>query len=208
MDDKTVNSCLLLTAQAEGHSLQTIEGVGEHPEQGWKKTEGLHPLQQAFVESGAIQCGYCTPAQILAAIELGRRLNSASPDERPAIHSPKDAADLVLYEMSGLGQEHLWILILDTRNRVLDIKRLYQGSLNSSNVRIGEIFREAILRNAAAIIVAHNHPSGDPSPSPEDVALTRSLVETGKLLDIQVLDHLVIGGYKYISLKERHLGFS
>ncbi len=168
---------------------------------------GLHRASVVELER-AHGIGAAKAAQILAAIELGRRLNSAAPEERPTIHSPKDAADLVLYEMSGLGQEHLWVLILDTRNRLLDIKHLYQGSLNSSNVRIGEVFREAILRNAAAIIVAHNHPSGDPSPSPEDVSLTRSLVETGKLLDIQVLDHLVIGGYKFISLKERRLGFS
>jgi DNA repair protein RadC len=151
--------------------------------------------------------GEAKAAQLLAAIELGRRLNSLQPEDRPAVHSPKDAADLVMYEMSGLSQEHLWTILLDTRNRVLDIKRLYQGSLNSSNVRVAEVFREPIVRNAAALIVAHNHPSGDPSPSPEDVALTRALVETGKLLDIQVLDHIVVGGYRFVSLKEKRLGF-
>jgi DNA repair protein RadC len=100
------------------------------------------------------------------------------------------------------------VLLLDTRNRLIDIEHLYQGSLNSSTVRVAEVFKKAMVMNAAAIIITHNHPSGDPTPSPEDIALTRTLVETGKMLDIQVLDHLVIGGNAFISLKEKHLGFS
>jgi DNA repair protein RadC len=96
---------------------------------------------------------------------------------------------------------------LDTRNRVLAIESLYRGSLNSSQVRVGEVFKAAIRQNAAAVIVAHNHPSGDPSPSPDDVAVTRAIAQAGKLLDIEVLDHLVIGGQKFVSLKERGLGF-
>jgi len=109
--------------------------------------------------------------------------------------------------MSALEQEELRLLILDTRNRVLATEAVYKGSLNSSQVRIGELFRAAIRRNAAAIIVVHNHPSGDPSPSPEDVAITRALVQAGKLLDIGVLDHLVIAGGRFVSMKERGLGF-
>jgi DNA repair protein RadC len=99
--------------------------------------------------------------------------------------------------------------LLDTRNRVLDIKTIYQGSLNTTMVRIAELFREAIRGNCAAIIVAHNHPSGDPSPSPEDVAITKDVVAAGKLLSVDVLDHLVIGGQgRFVSLKERGLGFA
>ncbi|HVP20438.1 MAG TPA: DNA repair protein RadC [Anaerolineaceae bacterium] len=152
--------------------------------------------------------GVAKAAQLQAALELGRRYSRAQRGDRPAIHSPKDAADQVMYEMSGFVQENLWVLLLDTRNRLIDIDHLYQGSLNSSTVRVAEVFRKAVQISAAAIIVTHNHPSGDPTPSPEDIALTKTLVETGKLLDIQVLDHVVIGGNAFISLKERRLGFS
>ncbi len=152
--------------------------------------------------------GPAKAAQIKAAIELGRRLVSESPEERPAIHSPGDAANLVMYEMSALEQEQLRVMLLDTRNRVMEIKEVYQGSLNSSQVRVGELFKHAVRRNAAALIVVHNHPSGDPTPSPDDVAVTRAIVQAGKLLDIGVLDHLVIGQGRYISLKERGLGFN
>jgi DNA repair protein RadC len=152
--------------------------------------------------------GPAKAAQIKAAIELGRRLTIQAPEERPTIHSPADAAELVRYEMSALEQEELRVLLLDTRNHVMHIETVYRGSLNSSQIRVGELFRPAIRRNAAAIIVIHNHPSGDPTPSPDDAAVTRAIVQAGKLLDIDVLDHLVIGRGRYISLKERGLGFS
>jgi len=152
--------------------------------------------------------GPAKAAQLKAAIELGRRMTLEDPDERPAIHSPADAAALLQYEMSALEQEEMRVLILDTRNRVQHIATLYRGSLNSSQIRVGELFKHAIRRNAAAVIVAHNHPSGDPSPSPDDIAVTRAIFEAGKLLDIDVLDHLVIGRGRYVSLKERGMGFS
>jgi DNA repair protein RadC len=152
--------------------------------------------------------GPAKAAQLMAAIELGGRIRSASPEERPVISSPADAANLLMYNMAGLDQEHLFVILLDTRNRVLGRpQEIYHGSLNTSLIRVGELFREAIKVNAAALIVAHNHPSGDPSPSPEDVAVTRAVVEAGKLLDIEVLDHLVIGRHRFVSLKERGLGF-
>ncbi|NLG97434.1 MAG: DNA repair protein RadC [Chloroflexi bacterium] len=151
--------------------------------------------------------GIAKAAQIKAAIELGARLRLEAPQERPAIHSPADAAALVEYEMSALPVEHLRVINLDTRNRVINIENIYVGSLNASTVRVGELFKPAIQRNAASIIVLHNHPSGDPSPSPEDIALTRAIVQAGKLLDIEVLDHLVIGQARWVSLKERGLGF-
>ncbi len=151
--------------------------------------------------------GQAKAAQIKAALELGHRLSIESPEDRKAIHSPQDAADLVKYEMSVLEQEELWVMLLDTRNRVLRIDTIYRGSLNSSQVRVGELFKNAIRRAAAAIIVVHNHPSGDPTPSPDDVAVTRAIVQAGKLLDIEVLDHLIIGSGQYVSLKERGLGF-
>jgi DNA repair protein RadC len=112
-----------------------------------------------------------------------------------------------MYEMSALEQEELRVISLNTRNRVLRIDTIYRGSVNASQVRVGELFKSAIRSAATAIIVAHNHPSGDPTPSPDDVDVTRVIVEAGKLLDIEVLDHLIIGTGRYVSLKERGLGF-
>lgn len=151
--------------------------------------------------------GEAKAAQLKAALELGRRLLVASPQERPQVKSPGDAANLIALEMSALEQEEMRVILLDTRNRVLGIETIYKGSLNSAVVRIAELFRGAIKANAAAIILAHNHPSGDPSPSIEDVRLTRDAVQAGKLLAIEVLDHLIIGQGRWISLKERGMGF-
>jgi len=170
---------------------------------------GLSGLHRADFDELCEHHGIATAkaATIKAAIELGSRMATASPEDRPTVNSPKDAADLVQYQMSGLEQEELWVILLNTRNHVLRIVPIYRGSLNSSQVRVGELFKNAIRRNAAAIIVVHNHPSGDPTPSPDDVAITRAIVEAGKLLDIQVLDHLIIGSGRWVSLKERGLGF-
>ena len=161
-------------------------------------------LSELLAERGV---GLAKAAQLQAALELGRRLMMTVPEERPQIHTPADAAAMLLAEMAHLEQEHFWVLFLDTRNRVLGGEPVYKGSLNQSQVRIGEVFREAVRRNCAAVIVAHNHPSGDPSPSPEDVAVTRDLVAAGRLLGIEVLDHLVIGQGRWVSLRERGLGF-
>ena len=168
---------------------------------------GLHraPLADIKKQHGL---GDAKASQIKAAIELGRRLTLEAPEERPSINSPADAAALVSYEMSALEQEHLRVILLDRRNRVLETVEVYKGSVNSSQVRIGEVFKEAVRKNASAVIVIHNHPSGDPTPSPDDVAVTRAIVQAGKLLDVEVLDHLVIGQGKWISLKERGLGFA
>ena len=150
--------------------------------------------------------GQNTAARIKAALNLGLRL-SLPIEERPTINSPGDAAALVQPEMSLLETEHLRVILLDTRNHVLDIVEVYQGSVNSSQVRVGEVFKQAVRRNSAAVIICHNHPSGDPTPSPDDVAVTRAFVQAGKLLDTEVLDHLVLGK-RWVSMKERGLGFS
>ena len=131
----------------------------------------------------------------------------AHPTERPAIHSPKDAYDVLKCFMSVLDHEELWVINLDTRHRMMNLTKLYQGSVNSSQIRIAEVFRSAIADNASSILLAHNHPSADPTPSPDDVSVTHAIVEAGKLLDIEVLDHLVISPDRFISLKERGLGF-
>lgn len=151
--------------------------------------------------------GLAKAAQIQAAVELGRRLMVSAPGERPQIRSPADAATLLVPEMGHEEQEHFWVLFLDVRNRVLGSEAVYKGSLNQTQVRVADVFREAVRRNCAAIIVAHNHPSGDPTPSPDDIAVTRDLVAAGQLLGVEVLDHLVIGHQRWVSLRERSLGF-
>ena len=172
---------------------------------------GLHGLARTSAAEIAQVKGMSRlkAAQLKAAIELGQRTTASAPDERPQITCPADAARILMPEMSMLEQEHLRVMLLDTRNRVISIVDLYKGSLNTSMVRVCEIFREAIRRNCAAVIMAHNHPSGDPSPSSEDATLSAECVQAGKLLDIEVLDHLVFGGigHGYVSMKERGLGF-
>ena len=163
---------------------------------------GFHELQ---AEKGI---GPAKVTQLKAALELGRRLLLTSPDERPQVRSPADAANLLLLEMSLLEQEHFRVILLDTRNRVMAVPTVYVGSLNTSFIRVSEVFREAVKQNSAAIIIVHNHPSGDPTPSPDDVMVTKQIVEAGKLLDIEVLDHLIIGQNRFVSLKERGLGFA
>ncbi len=152
--------------------------------------------------------GATTAARIKAAFELGRRLMIQPPSDRPQIRTPADAANLVMADMGLLEQEHLRTILLDTKNRVVDIPTIYVGSVNTTMIRVAEVFREAIRRNCPSLIVLHNHPSGDVSPSPEDVAVTRQIVEAGKLMDVEVLDHLIVSRTVFVSLKERGLGFS
>ena len=171
--------------------------------------DGLPGLARAsFSELRAERgLGNAKTAQLKAALELGRRMLLATPEERFIIRSPSDVAQLLMAEMAHLEQEHFRVLYLDTRNRLLGSETVYIGSLNASHIRVAEIFRDAVKRNCAAVIVAHNHPSGDPSPSHEDVAVTRQLVAAGDLLGIDLLDHLVIGQQRFVSLRERGLGF-
>ena len=143
----------------------------------------------------------------MAAIELGRRVVQGDPAQRRQIKSPNDFANLLLLEMSHLDQEQLRTVLLDTKNRIQAISTVYIGSLNASMVRVGEIFKEAVRRNSAALIVVHNHPSGDATPSPEDVLVTRQIVQASKLLDVDVLAHLIIGHGVWVSLRDRGLGF-
>jgi DNA repair protein RadC len=170
---------------------------------------GLAELAQApFSDLVAIKgVGQAKATQLKAAFELGRRLLTVAPHERPQVKSPADAANLLMMEMGPLEQEHLRTMLLDSKNHVLKVQPVYIGSLNTASIRVGELFREAIRANAASLIVVHNHPSGDPTPSAEDVSVTHQIVAAGKLLNIDVLDHLVIGQQRWVSLKERGLGF-
>lgn len=142
-------------------------------------------------------------AQIKAAIELGKRLVSTSPEVRPVIRCPGDVAHLIMEEMRYLDREHFRALCLNTKNQVLSIELISIGSLNSSLVHPRELFKTAIKKSAASLILVHNHPSGDPTPSQDDINVTRRLIEVGKLIGIEVLDHVVIGEGSFISLKEK-----
>lgn len=140
--------------------------------------------------------------RLAALLELNRRL--ARPAEpRYRIASPKDAARLVMPEMSHLKVEQMRVLALDTKNQVVLNRVLYQGTANATLLRIAEVYRPAVVRNCPAIILCHNHPSGDPTPSPEDFATTEQVIQAGKLFDIELVDHLIIGHNTYVSLKEK-----
>jgi DNA repair protein RadC len=151
--------------------------------------------------------GEAKAAQVQAALELGRRLAAAQPEERAQIRSPEDVANLLMGEMGLLDQEHLRVVLLNTRNQVLGTQEVYRGSVHTAVVRIGELFREALRQNAPCIIVVHNHPSGDPTPSAEDIAMTKQAIAAGELLDIDVLDHVIVAHARFASLKSLKVAF-
>lgn len=147
--------------------------------------------------------GKAKSAGLKAALELGRRSASLDPVSRPVINCPQDVAHIVMEEMRLLDREHFRVLSLSTKNHVLGISKVSIGSLNSSLVHPRECFKEAIRRNSHSIILVHNHPSGDPTPSPQDIEVTNRLVDGGKILGIEVLDHVIIGDKRFTSLKEQ-----
>lgn len=167
--------------------------------------EGLRLLKAATLEE-IIEIkgiGQAKAIQILAAVEIGRRIANLNYTERYVIRSPEDGANYVMNDMRFLSQEHFVCLYLNTKNQVLHKQTIFIGSLNASIVHPREVFREALKRSAASIICLHNHPSGDPAPSREDIEVTKRLVECGKMLGIELLDHLIIGENKFVSLKEK-----
>lgn len=151
--------------------------------------------------------GHTGAARLKAAFELGKRLIVDADIHRHQIRTPADAANLVMAEMKLLEREQLRLILLDTKNRVLGIPTVYVGNLNTNIIRVGELFAFALRANAAAIVIVHNHPSADPSPSAQDIDVTERIVEAGKLLNVDVADHIIVGGNRYVSLKERGLGF-
>ena len=171
--------------------------------------DGLAGLARASdLELAAIPgIGRAKAAQLLAAFELGRRLMADWPAGRWSIRGPHDVADRLILQMGRLEREELRVVILDTKNHVLRVATVYQGNVNSSLVRVGELYRDAVRLNAASIILVHNHPSGDPTPSPDDLHLTAEALAAGRLLDIGLLDHLVIGHDAYASLRDRGVAF-
>lgn len=167
--------------------------------------EGLRLLKGATLEeiTEIKGIGEAKAIQILAAVEIGRRIANLNYNERYVIRSPEDGANYVMNDMRFLSQEHFVCLYLNTKNQVLHKQTIFIGSLNASIVHPREVFREALKRSAASIICLHNHPSGDPAPSREDIEVTKRLVECGKMLGIELLDHLIIGENKFVSLKEK-----
>jgi DNA repair protein RadC len=166
-------------------------------------------LRQLVAEHGDLRAALQSdqpPAEVLALLDTLSALLRPSPTEQ--IRSPADVAGILMVQMAHLDQEELRTVLLDTKNRVQDIVTIYRGSLNMSMVRPGEVYKAAVRRNSAAIIIAHNHPSNDPTPSPDDVATTRLIVKAGAILDIECVDHLIICQGKWVSLRERGLGFT
>ena len=151
--------------------------------------------------------GEVKAAQLAAAFELGRRLMADWPSGRWTIRAPKDVADRLVLQMGRLEHEELRVVLLNTKNVVLRVVTVYQGNVSSSLVRVGELYRDAVRLNAAGAILVHNHPSGDPTPSPDDLHLTAEALAAGRLLDIDLLDHLVIGHDAFVSLRDRGVAF-
>ena len=149
--------------------------------------------------------GNCKAAQLLAAIELGKRISAYKKEDNIRISGPNDITDLLMEEMRYLKKEYFKIAILDTKNQIITIENISIGNLNSSIVHPREVFNRAIKRSANSIILVHNRPSGDPTPSSEDINITNRLIEAGSILGIKVLDHIIIGDNKYISFKERNI---
>ncbi len=171
--------------------------------------DGLAGLARASEQelATAAGIGVAKAAQLVAAFELGRRLLADWPAARWTIRGPADVAERLILQMGRLEREELRVVMLDTKNHVLRVATVYQGNVSSSLVRVGELFRDAVRLNSAAVILVHNHPSGDPTPSPDDLHLTAEALAAGRLLDIALLDHLVIGHDAYVSLRDRGVSF-
>jgi DNA repair protein RadC len=147
--------------------------------------------------------GSAKAMQIKASVELGRRLARTSLSDTVTIRSPQDVSDYLAEDLRYLQKEHFVCLFLNTKNHVIAQETLSMGSLNASIVHPREVFRAAIKRSSASIICVHNHPSGDPTPSPEDIQMTARLVEAGQIIGIEVLDHIILGDQNFVSLKEK-----
>ena len=171
--------------------------------------EGLTGLARASgLELEAIPgVGGVKAAQLQAAFELGRRLLADWPTARWTVRSPRDVADRLVLQMGRLEREELRVVVLNTKNVVLRVTTAYQGNVSASLVRVGELFRDAVRLTASGVILVHNHPSGDPTPSPDDLHLTAEALAAGRLLDIAVLDHLVIGHDAFVSMRDRGIAF-
>ena len=194
---------ILLRTGVKGESVVTMSG------RLLKSFEGLAGLARAsFSEICALNgISEAKACQVLAAIELGRRMATLPSVDRPKITAPDDVFNLYGADMVLLRQERLRTLLLNSKNEVVDTEDVYQGTVNTAQVRVAEVLRPAIRENCPAVIVVHNHPSGDPTPSPEDVLVTRRINQSAETMDIKLLDHVVVGERGFVSMKSRNLGF-
>jgi DNA repair protein RadC len=151
--------------------------------------------------------GAAKASELQAVFQLAQRLQALQPGERPYVKTPRDVNNLFGVEMAVFDQEHLRVLLINTRNQLMAIDEVYKGNVWTALVRPAEVLREAIRQNAPSLILVHNHPSGDPSPSSDDVKLTKTIIEAGKLMDIDILDHVIIGDRSFTSLKMLGLAF-
>src|SRR6266542_2806718 len=191
---------LLRTGPARESALDVAEGIVA-------QTGGLRGLANVTIEqlSQIRGVGVVKAIEIRAAVELGKRISAFTQEARPVIRSPADVSQLVMSELRHESREHFKVLLLDTRNQVMRVNTVSVGSLTESIVHPREVFREAIRHSCAALIAVHNHPSGDPTPSQEDIEVTRRLDEAGRMLGIDLLDHVILGDGRYVSLKEKGL---
>lgn len=178
-------------------------------EEALERLDGLPGLAAASVADLAAVPGVgpARAARLAAAFELGRRATTAWPERRWMIRAPRDLADRLLPEMGRLEREELRVVLLDARNAVRGVSTVYVGNVSAALVRIAELFRDGVRRQAAGLILVHNHPSGDPSPSPDDLHLTAEAVAAGRLLDLPVLDHVILGHGTFVSLRDRGIPF-
>ena len=191
---------LLRTGVREGSVLRVAEEVLTL----YREKGILAIAQMGARELSAIKgVGPAKAATILAAVELGRRLAMKEAARRTIVHGPADAAHYAMPRLRFESKEHFAVLLLNTKNHVLAMPVISVGTLSASIVHPREVFQAAISHAAASMILVHNHPSGDPTPSSEDIAVTRRMVEAGKVMDIPVLDHIILGDDKFISLKEK-----
>lgn len=192
---------ILRTGSTRENVLHLAERILSH----FNGLKGIAQASQADLEN-IPGLGTAKAMQIMATVELAQRLLALPSEDRPVMRTAADAARLMM-DMAHLQQEHVRVILVDSGQRVLHVSTIYIGTLNASVLRTAEIFREAITRNSPAVILVHNHPSGDPAPSPEDIEFTRNLISAGKLLDIQILDHLIIGHPGWFSMRESKLAF-
>ena len=175
------------------------------PEEGVLEGLGQASFTELTDEKGVSEAKAC---QLMAALELGRRAVSLAREDKPLINHPRDIYNLLGAEMSGLDQEHIKVVLLNTRNEVMSVHDVYKGNVHTAIIRVAEVIRPAIRENAPAMVAVHNHPTGDPEPSAQDVSMTVDVRQAGELLDIELVDHVIIGkGGRFSSLKEHNLGF-
>lgn len=200
--DSLSNAELLAILLRTGSARETAVGLAGRI---LKESGSLRSLVEMSVEqmTQIKGIGPAKAVQIKAGIELGKRLSRTAIRDEVIIRSPKDVADFLMEDMRYLQKEHFVCLFLNTKNRVIAQETLSMGSLNASIVHPREVFLAAIKRSSASIICVHNHPSGDPMPSPEDIELTDRLKEAGEIIGIDVLDHVVLGDRTFVSLKEK-----